>query len=321
MPVNPETQAILDLTATWGGLPIETLTAVEARAQRAVHVPESLEMQGPPEEVHRVEERTIPTAEGGVRARIYRPDRAETLPVLVFYHGGGWVFGDLETMDRPCRHLANAVPCVVVSVEYRLAPEHPFPAPEEDAYGALTWAAEQAAGWNADRRRLAVAGDSAGGNLAAAVCLMARERQGPMPAFQLLIYPVTDSECARPSMTEFAVGFGLTAPGMDWFWRQYAADPAVARSPYASVMHALSLGGLPPALVITAECDVLRDQGEAYALALAEAGVAATITRYAGCIHGFFPQAGALESARRAQAQAVRALAAALAGQATAVLK
>lgn len=316
MGLHPQTQAILDLTASWGGRPIETLTAAEARAQRDAHLSEALAHGGTPEPVDHVEDRTIPSPDGDLPVRIYRPAGAAPLPVLIFYHGGGWIFGDLETMDRPCRMLANAVPCVVVSVGYRLAPEHKFPAPVEDAYAALNYVAAHGAEFGADAARIAVAGDSAGGNLAAAVCLMARDRQGPKVAFQLLVYPVTDYDDNRASMSECSQGFGLTRAGMLWFWEQYARTPEEARSPYASVINTPSCQGLPAALLITAEFDPLRDQGEAYAMRLAEAGVRVTITRYAGTIHGFYPMRAAIDASQKALAQSADALRIALQGSA-----
>ena len=192
------------------------------------------------------------------------------LPALVYYHGGGWVIGNLDSVDRTCRALANASGCVLISVDYRLAPEDKFPAAVEDADAALRYVAHRAAELGIDPNRIAVGGDSAGGNLAAVVAQISRDRGSPRLAFQLLIYPVVDRDDNRLSLQEFAQGYLLTRPGMDYFWAHYLPKPEDGRHPHASPIQAESLAGLPPALVITAECDPIRDQGEAYAKRLQE---------------------------------------------------
>jgi acetyl esterase len=197
---------------------------------------------------------------------------------------------------------------VVVNVEYRLAPEHKFPAAADDAYAALAYVASHPGEFGTDPARIAVGGDSAGGNLAAAVCLMARAHRGPAIALQLLVYPVTDYDDIRPSMQEFADGYLLTRAGVDYFWSHYAASATEARHPYASPINAVSLGGLPPAMVITAECDPIRDQGEAYAQRLQESGVPVTLKRYDGAIHAFFSMSGVIDAGKQAQADAAAAL-------------
>ncbi|MCX6625943.1 MAG: alpha/beta hydrolase [Acidobacteria bacterium] len=298
----------------WRSRPLEEMEVGEARAERALHLEEALEFSGAPEPVAVVEDRVIPNGEHALGVRVYRPSVEGALPVLVFFHGGGWVFGDLETMDRPCRVLANSIPAVVVSVDYRLAPEYPFPVPCEDAFRVLQYVAGHAVEYGIDASRLAVGGDSAGGNLAAAVALMARDRGGPRIAFQLLIYPVTDFADERPSMAECAEGFGLTRAGMVWFWKQYARTEVDARSAYASVVNARTLAGVAPALIITAECDVLRDQGEAYGELLRAAGVQVEVQRYPGMIHGFYPLRAAVDASREAQAYSALALRRAFAG-------
>jgi acetyl esterase len=249
-------------------------------------------------EIGSVEDRQI----AGLRFRIYTPrqssgEESTGRPLLVFFHGGGWVVGDLETHDGLCRNLANAAGAVTVSVEYRRAPEHKFPAAAEDAYAAICWAAENARELGADPARLAVSGDSAGGNLAAVAALMARDRGGPQVAYQVLLYPITDCVFETPSYREFADGHFLTRGAMRWFFQQYLTRPEEASQPYVSPLRAVSLAGLPPALVLTAECDVLRDEAEAYAARLKREGVSVEQIRAPGMIHGFlrrtdvFPQA------------------------------
>ncbi|HIG00948.1 MAG TPA: alpha/beta hydrolase, partial [Myxococcales bacterium] len=221
---------------------------------------------------------------------------------------GGFVIGDLDTHDGTCRELAVGAECLVVSVDYRLAPEHPFPAAPEDCYAATAWLAEHCAELGGDPARLAVGGDSAGGNLAAAVALMARERGGPPLAHQLLIYPVTDYGFDTASYRENAEGYMLTRPLMEWFWNHYLADPAQGDNELASPLRAASLAQLPPATVITAEFDPLRDEGEAYAQRLSEAGVKTEMTRYDGVFHGFFGMGAAIDKAKQAVDEACTAL-------------
>jgi acetyl esterase len=206
---------------------------------------------------------------------------------MVYFHGGGWVLGNIESHEGICRALANAAGVTVVSVGYRLAPEHKFPAAALDAYAALMWAAASAQELGADPTRVVVAGDSAGGNLAAVACLMARDHRGPSVAYQVLIYPVIDFNLERPSYQECAEGFFLTRAEMAWYWDHYVPSANDRRHPYASPCQSADLGGLPPALVITAEFDVLRDEGEDYAHQLQAASVPVTLRRYEGMIHGF----------------------------------
>ena len=265
-------------------------------------------MTGPPETVAHVEDRTIPGPAGQIPVRIYTPTGRPPFPLLVYFHGGGWVIGNLETHDGVCRALTNAAACIVVSVDYRLAPEHPFPAAPEDSYAATQWVAANAAAIGGDPTRIAVGGDSAGGNLTAVVALVARDRGAPPLCFQLLVYPVTDAACDTASYRDNADGYFLTRDMMGWFWNHYAAQRSARENPYASPLRAASLKGLPPALVITAEFDPLRDEGEAYAARLRDAGVAAQLTRYDGMIHGFFGMGSMLDQAKTAIAQAAAAL-------------
>ena len=242
----------------------------------------------------------LPVAGGEITVRAYSPGGPGPHPALVYYHGGGWVIGDLYTHDGLCRSLTNAARCAVLSVDYRLAPESKYPVPAEDSYAALRWVVANAARLGIDPRRVAVGGDSAGGNLATVVALMARERGGPALVHQVLIYPVTDHDLTTPSYVENATGYVLTREGMRWFWSHYLARESQGREPYASPLRAPRLAGLPSALVITAEYDPLRDEGEVYAARLRDAGVPVTITRYAGMFHGFIRMTRILDKARTA---------------------
>jgi acetyl esterase len=226
----------------------------------------------------------------------------------VWFHGGGWVVGDLETADPTARHLTVGAKCVVISVDYRLAPETKFPGAADDSYAATVWAVQHATRFNADPGNIAVGGDSAGGNLAAAVALMARDRSGPSLAFQLLVYPVISRDFDRSSYRQNAEGFGLTLDAMRWYWDHYLQHPEDASNPYAAPLVAEHLKGLPPALVITAECDPLRDEGEAFAKRLQAAGVPTTYSRYDGMIHGFFGMNAVLDKGKQAVAEACAAL-------------
>jgi acetyl esterase len=269
---------------------------------------------GEPEPVARVENWRIPGPHGEIPVRIYWPEGQAPFPVLVYFHGGGWVICDLDSHDGVCRALTRRAGCLTVSIDYRLAPEHKFPVPAEDCYAATQWVAANAAALGGDPARLAIGGDSAGGNLAAVVAQMARDRGGPPIAFQLLVYPVTNHDFETVSYRDNAQGYMLTLPAMGWYWDHYLKDPADGRNPYASPLQAADLSRLPPALVITAEFDPLRDEGEAYGARLRDAGVAATVHRYDGMIHGFFSMAALLTQAEDAVNEASTALRAALAG-------
>lgn len=304
MPVDPKARALLDQMQASGFPPLNTLSPDAAR-EAAVAL---RAMNGPPEAVARVDHHTVPGPAGDVPVRVYTPFGTAPFPVLVYLHGGGWVIGDLDTHDGVCRALANAAGCLVVAVHYRRAPEHKFPAAAEDAYAATAWVAEHALRIGADPTRIAIGGDSAGGNLAAVVALMARDRKRPPLRFQLLVYPVTDSSCDSVSYRENADGYFLTKDLMLWFWNHYLRADADRLHPYAAPVHARDLQGLPPALVITAEFDPLRDEGEAYAARLQRAGIATTLTRYDGMIHGFFGMANLFDQAQTAIAESAAAL-------------
>jgi acetyl esterase len=285
MPLDPQVRDFLDRLAAANLPPVEEQPVAEARAQMDL----STHFLGPLPRVARVEDRLIQGPDGSLRVRIITPldDGTEPRPVMVYFHGGGWVLGNIESHEGICRALANAAGVSVVSVDYRLAPEHKFPAAALDAYAALIWVAASANEFGADPARMIVAGDSAGGNLAAVSCLMARDHRGPIPIHQVLIYPVMDFNPERPSYKECAEGFFLTRTEMIWYWDHYVKSPGDRRHPYASPCQSTDLSGLPPALVITAEFDVLRDEGEDYARQLQAASVPVKLHRYDGMIHGF----------------------------------
>jgi acetyl esterase len=259
-----------------------------------------------------VVDRSIAGPAGPIPLRIYTPSTAAPRGALVYYHGSGFVLFDLDSHDAECRALCNHAGASVVSVDYRLAPEHRFPAAVEDAWAALEWTAAHATELGVDPARLAVGGDSAGGNLAAVVAQLARERGGPRLCFQLLVYPVTDARLAHPSMDENAEGYGLTRAQMAWFIAQYVRSEADKLDPRCSPLLAESVAGVAPALVITAEYDPLRDEGEAYAHRLIAAGVRTTLTRYPGMIHGAFQMHGSVDGGRAMLEQAGDALRAAI---------
>jgi acetyl esterase len=306
MPLDPQAQTVVDQLAQ-ANLP--DFTTLEPSAVRKLY--ELGFASAVREPVAHVEERRLPGPAGDIPVRVYRPPRDGLLPALVYYHGGGWVLCSLDTHDNVCRALANRVGCVVVSVDYRLAPEHRYPAAPEDCYAAACWVAERGAALRVDAARVAVGGDSAGGNLSAVVALMARERGGPRLAAQLLVYPITNDDFETASYKENAEGYLLTRSMMRWFFRHYLADPGRSSEPWVSPLRAARLDGLPPAHVITAEFDPLRDEGEAYAERLRRAGVPTTLERYDGMFHGFFSMFEPLDKGRQAVDSAARALRAA----------
>jgi len=304
MSLDPQARALLDQANAMGMPPLHTMSVPEARASLAAMA----SLQGEPQSVAKIVNRQAPGPAGDVPVRLYTPAGQAPFPALVYYHGGGWVLGGLDTHDGVCRQMASSAGCLVLSVDYRLAPEHKFPAAAEDAYAALQWVATNADGLGVDPARIAIGGDSAGGNLAAVVALMARDRGTPAVAFQLLVYPVTDSACDTASYRDNADGYFLTKDAMLWFWNHYTRDAADRRNPYAAPLKAQDLRGLPPALVMTAEFDPLRDEGEAYAARLREAGVPVQLTRYHGMIHGFFGMSALLDQAKEAIQEATTAL-------------
>jgi acetyl esterase/lipase len=307
MPLDPQAKAVLAQFPPMPDFDAIPLPLLRQGFEQSALSP------GEPEPVAHVENLRLPGPDGEIPVRLYRPESKGALPGLVYFHGGGFVLCNLESHDGVCRSLANAAGCAVVSVDYRLAPEHPFPAAHEDCYAATRFVAERGRELGIDSARIAVGGDSAGGNLTAVVSQMARDRRGPRLRFQLLVYPVTDASFDTPSYRENAEGYFLTTNMMKWFWGKYLADPADAANPYASPLRAKDLTGLPPGLCITAEFDPLRDEGEAYAARLRQAGVDVTAKRYDGMFHGFFGMAAMLDQAKTAVAQAAGALKRALA--------
>ena len=305
MPLDAQMKWVLDQLAAAKLPAFHELTPEAARAQMASRVAKA-ELAPNVTTV----DRTIPGPNGEIPIRIYTPGGQGPFGALVYYHGGGWVLGNIAMTDLPCRMLAHEARCVVVSVDYRLAPEHKFPAPAEDCYAAVKWLADKASAVSCDPARIAVGGSSAGGNLAAAVTLMARDRGGPKLVFQLLIYPATRRELETASHRQFATDgyYILSRADMEWFWNHYLANAADAANPYACPDRAATLKGLPPAFTITAEFDPLRDEGEAYAARLRENGVTSVLKRYDGVTHGFFGMPGQVDIARRAIADAASAL-------------
>lgn len=306
MPLHPQVKKVLE-QMTAAGPPLHHLSPTEARqailAMRAT--------KGEPEAVGKIEDRLIPGPGGQQAIRIYTPNGRGPFPVLVYFHGGGWVVGSIETVDASCRALTNLVGCIVVSADYRLAPEDRFPAAVDDCYAATRWAALNAASFYGDPTKLAVGGESAGANLAAAVALMAQERGTPSLAAQLLFYPVLNYAFDTPSYRENAEGYFLTKEMMAWFWRQYLRDETDGDNPYASPLRARHLRGVAPALIFTAEFDPLRDEGAAYATRLREAGVPVEYTCCGGLIHGFMGMAKVVEPAGTALERAAAGLRAA----------
>ena len=314
MAIHPQCRAFLDILAGAGGPPLEQLPVAEARAATQG----MLALGHPHESVASVEDRTVPGPAHPITVRVYRPALDARLPALMFFHGGGFVLGDLESHDRECRALANATGAAVIAVDYRRAPEHSFPAAPDDAYAATKYVAEHAGEFGIDPGQLVVAGDSAGGTLAAVVALMSVDRGGPALKFQLLVYPLVDYTDESPSMAEYGADHFLTRGVMDWFADLYVPRADDRRHPYASPLFAESLRGLPPAFVITAECDPLRDQGEAYARRLQAAAVPVQLKRYDGMIHPFFSLGGMVDGGRQALSDAANAVRQALRGAVTA---
>ncbi len=306
MPLNPQAKAIVDVMAQMG----ITLTGDDPVAVRA-SLADFPRPEG--EVVGSVVDRTVPGPAGDIAVRIYTPapHSGGTRAALVWFHGGGWVIGNLDGADFTCRAMTNRSNCIVVSVDYRLAPEAKFPAAAEDCYAATKWVADNAASIGVDAHRIAVGGDSAGGNLATVVALMARASSEPAIGFQALIYPVTNHNFDTASYRDNADGYLLTKDSMVWFWNHYLKSPADGNDPMASPLKADDLSGLPPAIVITAEFDPLRDEGEAYAARLKQAGVAVQSQRYDGQIHGFYGNA-AIDDGMKAIDQVSAAVKAAL---------
>jgi acetyl esterase len=300
MPVDPHIQQLLDDLQASGAKSLSGMTIEEVRAAHLARRAWS----GPPPQIHACQDFSIPGAGGPIPVRAYRhgPDR----PVLIWYHGGGFVAGSIEGQDPVCRLLAIRSGCTVLAVDYRLAPEHPFPAAVEDACAVLGWVTAHGRERGLDPARVAVGGDSAGANLATVAARRARDRNAILPQFQALVYPVTDATMSHPSYAAFAEGYMLTRRNMEWYFAQYLPPGTDPRHPDVSPLHASSLAGLPPAFVMTAEHDPLRDEGEAYAARLREAGVEVTLTRCPALVHGFFSMGGITPAAYRAVCEVAR---------------
>jgi len=309
MPLDPQVLPVIELmNESMAGL--SSTEVMEISTIREVQL---VAPSGSPTPVGKVDDRRIPGPDTEIPLRIYTPEGSGVFPLVVFYHGGGFVLGSLETHDELCRAICRGSGAVVVSVDYRLAPENKYPAAPDDCYAALKWCVDNAAVLDADPQRIAVAGDSAGGNLAAVTALRARDLGGPALRHQLLIYPVTDCRFDTASYRHNAHGFFLTRDAMEWFWSHYLVSMEQAEEPYACPQRAPDLAGLPSATVITAEYDPLRDEGEEYARRLQQAGNAVSLKRYDGMIHGFVSMADMFDAGRAAQQQIAEELRAALA--------
>jgi acetyl esterase len=319
---NAEMQEVLYQLARLGWQPLPTLTAREARAQPTATdavkaLLKSRNESIKPEAVKRVENLTIPGADESVQIpiRVYWPQGEGPFPIVVYYHGGGFVIADLDTYDASARALVNAAHAIVVSVHYRQGPEHRFPAAHDDAYAAYRWTLAHAESLNGDPKRIAVAGESAGGNLAAAVAIRARNsRLQQMPVYQVLIYPVTNYAFDSPSQQQNRDTRPLNTQMLRWFYDKYLTEPADGREPVFSILQA-DMEGLPPATVITADIDPLRSEGQAYAQSLAAAGVPVDYKNYKGVTHEFFGMGAVLLEARQAVDQAATGLRAAFNNQ------
>ena len=309
MPLHPSVPPVLEiLNESMKDLPRTQIGDIAMMREASLMPPVS-----EPSAVGAVEDRRIPGPAGEIPVRIYRPDGAPQ-GLVCFFHGGGFVMCNLETHDELCRALCRDTAAVVVSVDYRLAPEHPYPAAADDCFAALVWSAAHAGDFGVDAARIAVAGDSAGGNLAAVTALRARDQDGPALCHQSLIYPATHCRFNTASYQENAEGYFLTAEAMRWFWGHYLGDMARAAEPYACPANAASLAGLPPATIVTAEYDPLRDEAEDYGDALRAVGADVVVRRYAGMIHGFVSMAEIFEDGRDAQRLVAERLRQAFAG-------
>jgi acetyl esterase len=304
VPLRPDVEALRRKWLAAGRRPVGELSVTEARAAERTE----LEQRGEPEPVADVVDGSLSGPAGPIPIRVYRPQSAHPLPALVYFFGGGWVLGSLDTGDRVCRRLANSTPCAVVAVSYRRAPEHRFPAAVEDCEAATRWVAEHGAELGVDPRRLAVGGPSAGGNLAAAVGRLAHEHGVPRLRLQFLVYPPLDHRADTASMRDTLDPVFFDRNDLAWCWSHYLPRDADGDNPLASPVRAPDFRGLPPALVITAELDPLRDQGELYAALLAAAGVPTEVVRFGGMVHGFYSMSGVLGAADQAQAVTAAAL-------------
>ena len=307
MPIHPQAQEVLDLLEQFGVSQLSDLSVEDARN---LIVTMAAERPGP--DVAEVRDLKVPGPAGDIPVRFYRPagsSPSDQLAVLVYFHGGGWVIGNLESHDGTARWLANRAGVAVASVDYRLGPEHVFPAAVDDCWAATNWVAANSADLGIDPNRLVVGGDSAGGNLAAVIALLARDAGAPLIRLQLLVYPAVDARMEHPSVDENGTGYLLSKADMNWFYEHYGRGPAVPADDWRlSPLLNPSLADVAPAYVLTAEFDPLRDEGEAYAAALEAAGVPTQHRRFDGMIHGFFTMVGAMDAADEAQEEAAKAI-------------
>ncbi len=304
--LDPQITALLEQMQEQGVPPVETMTPTRARE---VKNPVFSKLAAPAEDLAGVEDLLIPGKGVEIPIRIYTPLGRGPFPILVYFHGGGWLIGNLDTHDSVCRSLANRSGCLIVSVDYRLSPENKFPAAVEDAYAATKWVADNAARISGDAGRLAVGGDSSGGNLATVVCLLSRENRAPSIGLQVLIYPVTDvSSLDTNSYHRHGEGYVLTRNSMRYYRDHYITNQEELRNPLVSPLLAENLKGLPPAFILAAEFDVLLDEVEGYARRLQEAGVSVQFSLFNGLIHGFFCWGGVVDRARDAIDETASAL-------------
>ncbi len=301
---NSQMQAVLDKLATLGGKPIENLTPEEARKQPspadavvAILKDQNKETQ---EKVGKVEDVSIELSSGNIKGRIYQPEGDGPFPIILYIHGGGWVIADLDTYDSTPRALANGAGAIVISIHYRQAPEHKFPAAHEDAFGAYQWVLKNGQRWGGNTKNVAVVGESAGGNMAAAVCIMAQAEGLQAPVHQVLIYPVADTKMDTPSYVENAKAKPLNAAMMKWFADHTFAKKEDANDPKVALLQAKTLKGLPSATIITAQIDPLRSEGEALAQKLKADGVEVAYKNYDGVTHEFFGMGAVVNEAKEA---------------------
>jgi acetyl esterase len=310
---DPQMRAVLNEYHSLDPKPIETLSVADARQQPTIadavsKLEADQHLSTDPEAVGGISSTTVPGPAGDIPVRVYTPTGGMGhYPTVIYFHGGGWVIGTLDAYDASCRAITNLAHCQVISVDYRQAPEHKFPGPTEDAYAATQYIMQHPDQFNADSKHITVAGESAGGNLAAVVCMMARDRSGLMPTYQVLIYPVTDQNFNTDSYRQNANAVPLDADAVRWFFDKYLTSPGEGTNPYISILHG-DVSKLPPATVITADIDPLRSEGQAYADKLKTAGVPVKAMNYDGVTHEFFGLGKVVDTARRAERFAAEGL-------------